>query len=189
MAATRIVTPSAAVLSLDDARQQCRVDDAAHDVWFASIGIPTVREWCEQTTGRTLLTTVYVTTLDAWPSSGRIALPWCPLQAVASIQYLDAAGSLQTLPTTAWRAAQWSVPASIQLAGPLPTLLPGPDAVTVQYTAGDGTSAAAVPPTLRAWMLLQLAHLFAHREAVADNTLQPLAHIDRLLDGYRLINL
>lgn len=189
MAATRVVTPPAAALSIEQAREQCRVDGTEHDTWFTGVGIPTVQQWCEQATGRTLLTTTYTTTLDGWPSNGRIALPWCPLQAVESVTCLSPLGTEQTLPASAWRPALWSAPAVLHLIGPLPDLLDAPDAVTVRYVAGDGNTPAAVPPTLRAWMLLQLAHLFAHREAVAESSLQPLPHVDRLLDGYRLINL
>jgi uncharacterized phiE125 gp8 family phage protein len=111
-----------------------------------------------------------------------------PLQSVAAITYVDNDGVTQTLDsaqylvdavhergriTPAWGCA-WPV-ARAQL-----------NAVKVRYVAGYG-AAAAVPQEIKQWMLIQIGHWHANREASGVVKMEPLPFVDRLLDAYRVI--
>ena len=45
--------------------------------------------------------------------------------------------------------------------------------------------AAAVPAAIKQWMLLQLGHLYEHRESASDFQVYATPFIDGLLDPYR----
>ena len=70
-----------------------------------------------------------------------------------------------------------------------PVTLPQVGAVQINYTAGYGASASAVPDGIRHWMLMRVATLYVNREEVAilgRGKVDPLPYVDGLLDPYRV---
>jgi uncharacterized phiE125 gp8 family phage protein len=141
------------------------------------------REWAESVTGRQLLQADWKLTLDRWPC-GPIELPMPPLQSVTSIEYLDTAGTLQTLDADTYVVTAPSGPrcraGSISLAyGQCwPFALCQADAIRITFRAGYGSTAASVPgPIVRA-IRLAIGTFYEQRENdVLDKTVTALPMI------------
>jgi hypothetical protein len=61
--------------------------------------------------------------------------------------------------------------------------------VLIEFTAGYGDTAAAVPACARSWMLTQIGSIYEHRESnviVARGKIEVLPYVDRLLDPIRI---
>lgn len=147
--------------------------------------IATAREQAEAATGCALVTQTLDWHLDGFPA-GALEVPKGPLQSVTEIAYVDPAGVTQVLPE-----AQYQVDAAHERGRILPA--PGQswpavrdqvNAVKVRYVAGFGAP-AAVPAAVKHWMLAQIAHWDAHREAAGDEIV-PLPYVGGLLAGARV---
>jgi uncharacterized phiE125 gp8 family phage protein len=124
---------------------------------------------------------------------GAIELPFPRLQSVDSIKYIDTAGVLQTLSPALYTVDNVSEPG---------VLMPAPsqywpvtqiimNAVQISYTAGYG-AAAAVPPGIKAWMLMRIGAMYENREEISVGrgiSVSPLTFVDRLLDPYLIARL
>lgn len=188
-----VVTPPAAndpVITLAEAKLHLRVTHSAEDTLInALVGAAT--RAAETETGRQLVTATLRMSLDAFPRGRVIELPRPPLITVASVTYLDDAGATQTLHDALYTVDIDSTPGRLVLADTevWPSTANEPNAVKVTYTAGYG-AAAAVPATVKAWMLLQVGALYRNREAFAQGltvTDLPGGFVDRLLDGARVL--
>lgn len=172
-------------LTLEEAKRHLKVDDTEDDPLIASL-ITTVRQACEAECQRTLLDSTLELVADAFTPVLQLRRP--RVIEVLSVSYTDPAGQLQTLPPDAWRLDADSEPARLEPAPgqAWPATRAQSAAVRVRYRAGYGASPAQVPAALKTWMLLQLGHLYAHREAATAGSLQPLPYADGLLDPYRV---
>lgn len=189
---TRVTAPPLEPLTLDEAKAHCRVDGATDDALLTAL-VQVAREWCEGVTERALVTQTWRLTLDAFPLDPRdpcapIRLPRPPLQAVTSVQYVDATGATQTLDPAQYVVEPGTLPGQIRLAygAAWPMTRRQPGAVTITYTAGYGAAATDVPAALRQAMLLMIGDLYANREAQLIGTItsaNPAA--DALIGGYR----
>lgn len=174
--------PAAEPLTLAEVRPHLKeyAGDAEVDAYITSL-IPVARRMCEERTERTLITTPWTLSLDAFPDA--IELPQPPIIEITAVRYLDPAGSEQTINLADLyldRASEpgWLVP------GPgkaWPATLNRINAVTVEYTAGYGATGASVPEPLRHWMLAAIQHM--HNERGWD---VPDAFAIGLLNPYRL---
>lgn len=181
-----LITGPAEPITLADAKLHLRgVDHADEDTLITSL-ITAAREAAEHELGRPLASQEWQITLDAFPAAELALGP--DVASIASIQYLDATGALQTLAEPAYvldnadpdrafvlPAAGTSWPATADTA----------NAVRVRFVCG----LTPVPETVRAWMLLRIGTLYTHRADIAAGT--PLAALpgnfaDRLLDRYRI---
>ncbi|MBB3142822.1 head-tail connector protein [Halomonas organivorans] len=108
--------------------------------------------------------------LDGFPAGdGAIALPWTPVASVDSVDYIDPAGTNQSLDANALRldarplyptlAPQWG--------SEWPSTIDEPESVTLTATTGPDTT----PPDVRAALLLLIGHFYENREAVAIGTI------------------
>lgn len=176
-----ISPPAEEPISLATAKLHLRVDSSDDDALINAL-IATARRQAEQETRRYLITQTLERTLDAFPCA--LILP--PLQSVSSIKYLDAAGVLQTLAAEQYVVDALSAPARISRAESVdwPTTRAQHNAVTIRFVAGYG-AAAAVPETIKQWMLLQIGHWYANREA-SSQKLEPLPFVDSLLNDSRV---
>lgn len=120
-----------------------------------------------------------------------ILLPRAPLQAVTSIKYIDTGGVQQTLAAGAYLVDSYSEPARITPA--VGTAWPGTqnrsNAVEIIFTAGYGSSSAAVPQGILHWILLVAATLHENREMVAILTrgkAEQLPYVNSLLINHRV---
>lgn len=167
MGIKRLTAEFAEPISLAQAKLHCRVDGTDDDALFEQIIIPAVREMAEHRTGRALVTQQWELTLDAFPVAA-IEVPMPPLQSVQSIKYLDPELGLQDIDPAAYSVHTSSLVGLIarQSGTSWPAVKDRREAVTITFTAGYGT-AAEVPASLKAWMLLAAGTLYQNREALA----------------------
>lgn len=149
--------------------------------------ITTARHDCEARLQRTLVQTTWRHTRDAFPGCA-IGLEMGPVIAVTSVQYVDTAGVLQTLASTEWQLDAATTPARLVPAygTSWPATRAEPGAVRITYTAGYGTTAAAVPPPLKDWIVLAVGDLYQQRTRSAERPAVPLNFVDGLLDPYKV---
>lgn len=180
----RVITPPATEpVSLAEAKLHLRVDTTEEDALISAC-ISAAREECEHRIGRAVSQQTLGLFLDTFPD-GAILLPRGPVVSVSSVIYVDADGVLVTIPGANYsvdlaQVDAWLLPA---YGYEWPTPREQANAVQVQYVAGFAT----VPPLVKAWMLLRVGDLYAHREST---TVGSGVHImpfhDRLLDAYRV---
>ena len=182
-----ITPPAIEPVTLAEARDQLWLpqDDRDQDVWLIR-NITVARALCENLMARQFITATYSLTLDSFPHTAPfyggvgepyyystrwdgyetvIYIPKPPLQSVASIQYLDTTGTLQTWPTNQYIVDPLQEPGRITPAYGIPWEIPESviKSVTVQFTCGYGSTAASVPATIRQAILLVLARLYRFR--------------------------
>jgi len=183
-----IITPATLEpITIEEARAQCRASSVEDS--FLALCIAGARAKCEGILQRALINRTVSQTYPAFDPAGlRFLLE--PVVSVAQVTYTAPAGDTITLAGSAYQLSR---------GGLSPLLLPAyqtawpetratPEAVTVQYVAGYGSTAAAVPADVRTWLLLTVAYLYAQREAF-DLTGRvsevPSRFVDGLLDPYR----
>lgn len=145
--------------------------------------IAAARALVEEYTGRALMTQTWRAEMEAWPLALRLQRA-VPLQSVTSVQYYDAANTLQTLDASVYVVSAFE-PALITLADgkTWPALARRPDAVRVTYVAG-ATSAADVPMPLVQALMLLCGHWDANRSlAVVGTSAEDLPWSVRALCG------
>lgn len=179
------VAPSGEPVTLAEAKLHCKVDGADDDTLITAL-IIAARQQAEHRTNRALITQQWEFTLQEFPDL--IELPKPALVSVQSVKYLDEDGALQTLANTEYQVVSSELIGYIQPAygKTWPICRIQPDAVVVAYTAGYG-AAAAVPQSIKAWMLMAIATMYAQREAIITGII--VAEVSRdffagLLDPY-----
>lgn len=182
----QIVTPPASKpLTLDEIKHHLRIlaDDADNDLLDSYQGAAV--DYIQQLTGRQLLQSVWLMTLDGFPGIkvdehrppgwryGIIRVPKPPLRAVNSVQYVDTDGNLQTLAVTEYQVSTASEPGRIAPARFKVWPVADPhsfDAVRVAFTAG-WANADLVPEGIKQAVRLLVGHLNEHREATIEQAL------------------
>lgn len=198
-------------LSLAEARAQCNI--TAGDTTFDTelgLYIAAARAKAENYMGAFIMQRTYDMTLDEFPSSSQSWSAWLGGQAdigfrppawndscvvpiplsVTSVKYIDEAGVEQTLAGSAYTLDDsnwpfWLLPA---VDTEWPATRAQANAVTIRVVNGYDAQ-SKIPGDVRAWLLLTVGFLFAHREAF-DTTGKvaeiPSRFVDSLLDPYRL---
>jgi uncharacterized phiE125 gp8 family phage protein len=167
--------PAAEPLSLAETKTHLRVDDDITDQDDLIAGlIGGAREWCENYTRRSFVRRTLQLRMDAFPCEFR--LPYGPVSSVQSVEYIDSGGATAILAADQYQVDTQSAPARIvPVFGVVwPTVKHGAvNGVVVNYVAGyapgDGSPtnhAANVPKSIKAAMLLLIAHLYENRELV-----------------------
>ncbi len=135
---------------------------------FLSDKIIAAREYCEDFQNRAYLTQTWDLWLDSFPSGGCIRIPLPPLQSVTSIKYYDTANVEATMAIADYFVDDKSEPGRLSLAygksWPSTTLRPV-NGVCIEFVAGYGNAAAAVPKKVKQAMLLLIGHWYVNREA------------------------
>jgi uncharacterized phiE125 gp8 family phage protein len=184
MTTTRITDASAEPVTLDHVKAHLRVDAADDDTLIRAL-ITAARIDAENRLQRTLLQSTWRLTLDGfprgWPDDA-VLLSWGPIVDVVSVQYYDPAGALQTLAPTEYRLAD----SRLEPVAAWPATQTRRSAVLVQYTAGYGPQASAVPAPIVQWILLAIGDLYANRERSAERPVVAQGFADALLDPYRV---
>lgn len=198
----RVITPpTVEPVTLAEIKAFARIDatgddsaDAANDALLSSL-ITAAREDAEQIIQRAILAQTLELTLPRFPRWGRcIELPRPPLGAIVSVAYFDASNTAVPMDESAYSLldASEAIPPSIYPApgGFWPDAYRRPDAVAVRYSAG-WANAAAVPETIKSWIKIKAATLWANRESVMAGpgslvAEMPNRFLDGLLDRWRV---
>lgn len=192
MATDRITDATVEPLSVEQAKRHLREDvaDPYVDEAIADM-ITAARMDAEHRLQRTLITTEWRLTLDAFPCDSVIRLPMGRTLLVYSVKYVDEAGTLQTVAPERYLVDYTGDTARITPAHGLrwPGTRVQPGAVQVQYTAGYGATAASVPAPIVSWIKLALTDLYGQRGRSSDRPMVPHQFADGLLDGYKIWSL
>lgn len=149
-------------------------DDDDSDDGLIKLYLDAAADWAESYTNRALALQTWRIKLDCFPYYGDggdsrqgIKLPKPPLQAVSEIKYYDTAGVLTTLSSADYEVDKTSAPGMIFPAynKSWPAAQDRPHAVQVLFQCGY-LKAADIPSAIKAAVLLQLGHLYEHRETV-----------------------
>lgn len=169
----RLEQPNGEALSLDEVKQQCRIDPEDDDDHpFLERCIKAARQVVEGPDGAGLavMASSWQLTLDCFPREVRI--PMGPVIAIDSIKYADANGVEQTLLPASYQWRRGFLEARVKPAFGLswPSTRDQLNAVTITFTAGfPGTEKTTpdlsmVPEALRMAMLMLIAHWYENRE-------------------------
>lgn len=150
-------------LTLSEAKLWLRIEDdeTIEDSLITGL-ITASREWVESHCNICLTTTTIVEHYDCWYRL--MKLNRNPI-AVTSIKYLSG-GTYETLASSSYTLDQYSTPARIRIQNDisLPTADVDVNAIEVEYTAGYGATAAAIPAQIVQAVRLKLASMYSHRE-------------------------
>jgi uncharacterized phiE125 gp8 family phage protein len=192
--ALKLITPASTYpVTLAEAKLHARVDLNDDDALITAL-IVAATEMCEQKIGRAIMTQTWLLTLDAFPAA--IELTRVPVQSVTSVTYVDPDGATVPLNTGSnWRLldlGDYSFARIVPVYGyEWPATRAQAEVVSVQYVAGYA-SAAAVPQSIKQWILLQTASMYENRETEAYSsravsTTVQMQFVDRLLDRYVVV--
>lgn len=171
-----LVTPPAVEpIALQEAKDHVVIDAASDDSIVEAL-ITTARQACEEATNRALIEQTWRYTRRCFPPADcPMELPKPPLRSVTSIQYVDDAGTLQTLSSSLYVVdtdGEDGVVGHVRpvYGGEWPITRDEPNAVRVTFVAGYGGS-EDIPLTLRHGMLELISEMYTHREAFFTGTI------------------
>ncbi len=143
----RTSEPAVQPVELSAVKAALRVSGSASDSELSSL-VSVARRVVERDSRRSLITQTWQLKLDSWPVEG-IRLPMPPIQSVTSITYVDTGGTTQTWSSDEYDVSTDDEPGLITLAyqQTWPTLRGDRRGITVEYVAGYGDTASAVPAT------------------------------------------
>lgn len=184
--------PALEPVTTAEAKLHLRVDGSDEDALIGSL-VSAARDYAERYTRRAFVSQVWRMYMDFFPSCRWFYLPRSPLISVNAITYKDENGAVQTLAASAYVAdSAQEVPARVALAegeDDWPETFDEIQAVTVEFTAGYGAAASAVPESIKAAIKLLVGHWFENRETVVIGSTPnavPLAAM-ALLDSRRIM--
>ena len=188
-----IITPATLkALTVQEVKDYLRVDSDAEDTLLGVL-IDASTQMAESYLGRFLLTTVieefydffpvYKTGVDPFHGDRNIIyLSRGPVQAVASVKYIDGNGDEQTVTASDYRADLVSEPSRIMpnegWLGTKDTV----NAVIIRYTCGY-TQASDVPANIKMAMLLMIGEMYEKR---VDSVHRLPTASEYLLNPYRV---
>lgn len=180
--------PTLFPVTLAEARLHLRVDaDHTAEDTLIQLFIESATADAEQVMRRAIMPQKWQTTFDQFESPLNLRRP--TVTAVDSVKYIEpVAGVLTTLDPSTYRVilSEYNTCVYPNWNTSWPTARLTEDAVTVVFSTGYA-NAAAVPASIKAWVLLRVATLFENRESeTAGNApFFGLSVTDRLLDRYR----
>jgi uncharacterized phiE125 gp8 family phage protein len=197
MALSVVTPPTTLAVPLADAKTYLRVDGTNEDSLIAGL-IQAATDHVERVTRRTMIYTTYRLKLDSFPD-GPIELPRSPAVDITagatyaydmpSIDYFDQVGDEISLEKEVdYELDLTENPPCLQL--PAMTYWPltqagKAKAVTVDFVAGYGPTAATVPALLKQGILLLVGHWYENREAVGSVGSEMALAVDSILKIYR----
>lgn len=161
-------------VTVSEVKSHLRITDNAEDILLAGM-ITAARKVVEQITRRAIIHQTWTLYLDTFPASEVIKLPYPPLAAVNHIKYRAQDGALTTFPSSEYQVDTRATPGMIVLEGDAQFPLTDEDkinAVEIEFVAGYGASAAAVPSPIRLAITHLVCHWFENREPFKDSAFQ-----------------
>lgn len=172
--------PAAEPVSVADFRTHARLDDNGDDDDITA-KLVAARQWAEDYTNRRFINATWTMILDAWPGgAGLVRLPVAPIVSISEVRTLSADYTSAVVSSSTYRLIHREIV-------PLSTW-PAPGAsiggIEIDFVAGYGDAAAAVPYAIRQAILKVAAHQYENREAAIDAQVAR-----RELSPYRLLEL
>ena len=178
-------------VTLEEAKAHLNILNNEDDVLISFlIGVAT--EQAEEITNLQLMRCTYEMTMDILPDRFEIKKP--PLHAVEKIEYIpDGLSSYALLDPSKYMVDTTVAPGVIIRSSDAtyPALSWRVNAIRVTFTAGY-SDAAAVPKSIKQWMMIRIATLFEHREEIVVGvSVTPIQnnYNDYLISKYRVITL
>ena len=188
---TETTPPGAEPLTLDEVKTFLRIDHDNDDAFVSGL-IAVARQFCENITGRSLITRSYSLYLDAWPSTASsgwwdgvregadiasstaaLPLPKPPLLSVTQVNVYAADNTSSIFAASNYFVDTAGVPGRLVLTQGAVPPTPGrvANGIEIQLKAGYGATPQSVPALLRQGMKKMIAHLYEHRGDSADQAL------------------
>lgn len=185
----KVITPvSAEPITVDDVKDQLRIDTAEEDDYLADL-IFAARDYAEHYTRLSLATQVLDLMLDALPSADFIDLPGSPVQFVTSFKLTDVFAVETTMVLgTDYLVDLDRIPARIVL--PYNKSWPGIELhpvapIRIRYESGYNNTTNKIPYSLKAGLLLHVGLLYQYRDAEIPEG--AMTTVKRLYDMHRTI--
>lgn len=184
-----VITPPAAIVSLDDAKLRLRVDHSDDDALITAL-IAAATSWIDGPTGW-LGRSIGQQTLELRTDGFRakpLQLPFGPIISVTSVKYLDGEGAEQTVAGADYEKLS---DGRVVLApnASWPSTYSNDEAVRVRYVAGypnvGDPAVSTVPEAIKTAVLLMVGYLYENREATTDQALNS-GSVRALLSIYRV---
>lgn len=166
MSTIRTGDPAIEPVTLDEAKEHCRVDISDDDTYITGL-IKTARECVEGFLERVLIEQTWEFQFHDFPSDDQeIRLPFPPLISVTKIEYYDDDGVKKEFSSSKYIVDTKSIPGRVYLTygESWPSTQDREDAVIITYKAGYGDAATDVPNEFKAAIKLMVAHLYQERE-------------------------
>lgn len=156
-------------LTLSEVKAHLRVDGAVEDALMQSLML-TSRLHIEAALGLALITQSWRLVLDAWPADGIVNLPIAPIQSLTEIRVMSSDGTPRVVADTQYALDSSRRPARLIAKDNWPT--PGRKfaGIEIDFVAGFGANASAVPEPIRQALLLLVAHWYEHRDPIEIGT-------------------
>lgn len=189
---TRTAQPAETPVTLAEAKSHLRVEVTDDDTLiglYINAATGQLDGW-GGILGRCLVTQTWQFSLDAFPAGDLLRLPFPDVSGVV-VRYFDSAGVDQILSASLYRVANDALSGVVMLddGATWPATDVRPDAVRIAVTAGYG-AAAAVPPAIKAALLLMVGDLYRFRETAsigAPSQAIPMSMtVNALIAPYRL---
>jgi uncharacterized phiE125 gp8 family phage protein len=172
MAYQLITPPTEFPITRVMAKQHLRIDHEDEDLLIDMLIAAACERW-EQSTGFLLMQQTWEYVADVFGTSATdpiIRLHKCPLIALSSISYTNAAAEAATLDLATVSVDNVSSPARVMAKTYWPTVATQLNAVRIRFTAGH-TSANNVPRAVMVALMMMIAHMYEHREEASDVSL------------------
>lgn len=192
-ALVRTVAPAARILSVAEAKAQLRVSHDDEDTLINDL-ILVAESWLDGVSGmlgRALITQTWTYKLRAFVD--RVVLPLPPLQAVATVSYVDLAGETKTLDSADYQVVAGGERPSLLVPAhgrSWPAVRVQDDAITITIVVGYGPNALDVPASLRHAARLIVSDLYAFRETAQVGSvagqIPSMARVEALVERFRV---
>lgn len=190
LAPVRTAAPSTNPVTLVEAKAHCDITyDGDDDLIDLLIEAATSRfDGWSGVLGRCIVTQTWRVDLTDWPACGIIRLPFPDIQSISSVKYYDSDDVEQTVNSSQYAIYHDAKGGFLRFADNFtyPAAYSDRlDAVQVVFLAGFG-DASAVPPAIKAAILMTVAHLYENREATTDLNMIEVPHgVRALVDPFR----
>ncbi|MGH6719750.1 MAG: head-tail connector protein, partial [Alphaproteobacteria bacterium] len=177
-------------VGLAEAKLHLKLDTTDEDVLVDAL-IDAATEACRRFTGRELVSQTWRLMLDAAPDGGAIELPRPPLIAVTHVKTYDDADAATTFAAGNYFVDTASVPGRVvpRTGATWPTVGRAANGLEVEFVAGFGAQASAVPAPLRQGILVLVAYGYERREAQAEEPATLPAAVRALWQPFRVARL
>ena len=179
---------SAEPISVDDVKDQLRIDTAEEDDYLADL-IFAARDYAEHYTRLSLASQTLELMLDALPEVDFIELPGSPVQSVTSFKITDVFGvDTNMILGTDYLVDLDRIPARIVLTynKSWPGIELHPVApIRIRYEAGYNSTTNKIPYSLKAGLLLHVGLLYQYRDS--EIPVGAMITVKRLYDMHRTI--